>query len=140
MRHEHRLAVRSYECDVNGHVNNAIYLHYLETARVDFLRASGVTYRELRERGFGLMVVRLCIDFKGEARMDDPLIIVTEPVKKRFTGGTFSQKVFRDEAGGPHLIADAEVVWVCVDREKKPVRVPPFLDTEALQPAGPAAV
>jgi YbgC/YbaW family acyl-CoA thioester hydrolase len=138
MRHEYRLAVRSYECDVNGHVNNAIYLNYLEAARVEFLRAAGLSYRELRERGYGLMVVRLCIDFKDEARMDDPLIIATEPVKKRFTGGTFSQKVFREEAGGPRLIADAEVVWVCVDRDKKPAKLPPFLDMNALQPAGPA--
>jgi acyl-CoA thioester hydrolase len=140
VKHEHRLIVRSYECDVNGHVNNAIYLNYLEAARVEFLRAGGITYRELRERGFGLMVARLCIDFKDEARMDDPLIIVTEPVKKRFTGGTFSQKVFREEGDGRRLLADAEVVWVCVGREKRPVKVPPFLDTEALQPAGPAAV
>ena len=139
MKHESRLVVRSYECDANGHVNNAVYLNYLETARVDFLRSVGVTYRELRERGFGLMVVRICIDFKDEARMDDALLVVTEPIKRRFTGGTFSQKVFCEEDAATRLVADAEVVWVCVDSRKKPVKLPDFLDGPALHPAVPPA-
>jgi len=134
MKHEHRLIVRTYECDTNGHVNNATYLNYLEAARTDFLKAVGIAYRELKERGFGLMVVQVRIDYKGEAFMEDSLLIVTEPIKKRYTGGTFSQKVYREAGGEPLLIADAEVMWVCVNREKKPVRLPPFLDTPALDP------
>ena len=139
MKHESRLVVRNYECDANGHVNNAVYLNYLETARVDFLRSVGVTYRELRARGFGLMVVRICIDFKDEARMDDAILVVTEPIKRRFTGGTYSQKVFCEEDAATRLVADAEVVWVCVDSRKKPVKLPDFLDRPALHPADPPA-
>jgi YbgC/YbaW family acyl-CoA thioester hydrolase len=136
MRHEHRLTVQSYECDANGHVNNAVYLNYLESARVNFLRAGGFSYRELRDRGFSLVVVRICIDYRGEAYMEDPLVIVTEPVKKRFTGGIFSQKVFREETEGPRLIAEAEVTWVCVDARKRPTKIPPFLDLPSLEPEG----
>jgi len=135
MRHEHRLTVQSYECDANGHVNNAVYLNYLESARVAFLRAAGASYRELRERGFGLVVVRICIDYRSEALMEDPLLVVTEPLKKRITGGIFSQKVYREEPAGPFLVADAEVTWVCVDGRKKPTRLPAFLDMPSLQPA-----
>jgi YbgC/YbaW family acyl-CoA thioester hydrolase len=136
MRHEHRLTVQSYECDANGHVNNAVYLNYLESARVGFLRAGGASYRELRDKGFSLVVVRICIDFRGEAHMEDPLLVVTEPVKKRFTGGIFSQKVFREEAAGPRLIAEAEVTWVCVDGRKRPTKIPAFLDLPSLVPDG----
>ncbi len=134
MRHEHRLTVQSYECDANGHVNNAVYLNYLESARVGFLRAGGASYRELRDKGFSLVVVRVCIDFRGEAYMEDPLLVVTEPVKKRFTGGIFSQKVFREEAAGPRLIAEADVTWVCVDGRKRPTKIPAFLDLPSLVP------
>jgi acyl-CoA thioester hydrolase len=137
MRHEHRLTVQSYECDANGHVNNAVYLNYLESARVAFLRAGGASYRELREKGFSLVVVRICIDYRNEAWMEDPLLVVTEPVKKRFTGGIFSQKVYREEQSGPVLVADAEVTWVCVDGRKRPTKIPAFLDLPSLQPAGP---
>jgi len=138
MKHEHRFDVRPYECDANAHVNNATYLNYLEVARVGFLKSAGITYRELMEREFGLMVVQVRIDYKGEALMDDPLLVVTEPIKKRYTGGTFSQKVYREGDGEPVLIADAEVVWVCVNRQKRPVRLPPFLDIPQLEPAAPA--
>lgn len=127
--------MRSYECDPNGHVNNATYLNYLEAARTDFLKATGVGYRELRERGFGLVVVRVTLDFRGEAFMEDPLLVVTEPVKKRLTGGTFRQTVYREGQGGPSLIAEAEVTWACVNERKKPVRLPPFLDRPELEPA-----
>jgi len=138
MRCEHRLTVQSYECDANGHVNNAVYLNYLESGRVAFLRAAGASFRALREQGFGLVVVRICIDYKREARMEDLLLVVTEPLKKRITGGIFSQKVFREEESGPVLVAEAEVTWVCVDGRGRPTRFPPVLDLSLLEPAMPA--
>ena len=33
--------VRSYELDTYNHVNNAIYLNYLEYARMEYLRRIG---------------------------------------------------------------------------------------------------
>jgi len=138
MRHEHRLTVQSYECDANGHVNNAVYLNYLESGRVAFLKAAGASYRELRERGFGLVVVRICIDYRSEARMEDPLVVVTEPVKKRITGGIFGQKVYREEKSGRVLVADAEVTWVCIDGRGRPTRFPALLDLSLLEPALPS--
>jgi len=135
MRHEHRLIVQSWQCDANGHVNNAVYLNYLESARVAFLRDVGASYRELRERGFGLVVARICIDYRGEAYMEDPLVVVTEPFKKRLVGGVFRQTVYREEVEARRLIAEAEVTWVCVDRAKRPTRLPAFLDVASLEPA-----
>jgi len=135
MRHEHRLSVESWQCDANGHVNNAVYLNYLESARVAFLREAGASYRQIREQGYGLIVVKISIEYRGEALMEDPLVVVTEPVRKRLTGGVFHQAVYRDAGGGRKLIADAEVTWVCVDARKRPTRLPTFLDGSALEPA-----
>ncbi len=135
MRHEHRLSVESWQCDANGHVNNAVYLNYLESARVAFLRSIGASYRELRAQGFGLVVARICIDYKGEARMEDPLVVVTEPIRRRLVGGVFHQAVYREDAGERTLVADAEVTWVCVDARKRPTRLPDALDLAALEPS-----
>jgi YbgC/YbaW family acyl-CoA thioester hydrolase len=135
MRHEHRLSVQSWQCDANGHVNNAVYLNYLESARVAFLRDIGASYRQLRDQGFGLVVARICIDYRGEACMEDPLVVITEPIRKRVTGGVFHQAVYREDAGERRLIADAEVTWVCVDARKRPTRLPAFLDLASLEPA-----
>ncbi len=139
MRHELRLTVQSWQCDANGHVNNAVYLNYLESARVEFFRAAGASYRELREHGFSLVVASIRIDYRGEAQMEDPLVVVTEPVKKRAVGGVFSQKVFREEPSGRRLIAEAEVSWACLDSNKRPTRLPDFVGADSLEPAAPAA-
>ena len=38
-----KFKVRSYECDSYGHVNNAVYLNYLEFARMSALEENGFT-------------------------------------------------------------------------------------------------
>jgi len=129
---EHRLSftVRSYECDSNGHVNNATYLNYLELARTQFLQDIGISYRTLKGLGYTLVVVRICIDFKGEARMEDVLTAVTSPLKKKLTGCLFEQRIYRED----DLIAEAQVSWVCVGSGGKPTRLPPELDIQELEP------
>ena len=130
MTHEQSLTVRSYECDINGHVNNAVYLNYLEIARVGFLKNVNISYRRLDSLGYGLILVRVGINFRSPAFMEDNLRVVTRPIKKRLTGGVFEQKIYHNKK----LIAEAEVTWVCVDRNKRPVRLPPELDIAELAP------
>ena len=38
--------VRSYECDSYGHVNNAVYLNYLEFARMSALLEKGSPWKK----------------------------------------------------------------------------------------------
>ena len=45
------LKVRTYECDGYNHVNNAVYLNYLETGRMDYLMQIGFKYKEMVEQG-----------------------------------------------------------------------------------------
>lgn len=44
---EVELEVRDYECDLQGIVNHAVYLHYLEHARHLLLKANGLDFAEL---------------------------------------------------------------------------------------------
>lgn len=138
MRSEYRLTVQSWQCDANAHVNNAVYLNFLESARVAFLREIGSSYRSLREQGFVLVVVKISIEYRGQAFMEDPLVVVTEPLKRRVTGGIFGQKVYREEPEGRRLVADAEVTWVCVDGRGRPAKLPQGFDWSSLEPAAPA--
>ena len=82
MTHECALEARSYECDSYGHVNNAVYLNYLEFARHQFMRQAGVRYEELRARGYGLVVTRVRIDFKAPVRYGEGLRVLTVPLSK----------------------------------------------------------
>jgi acyl-CoA thioester hydrolase len=69
---EHELEVRFRDCDPMGHVNNAVYLTYLEAARFAWWRhafGSG----GLKEHGF--IVARVEIDYRKAALPGDRLLI-----------------------------------------------------------------
>ena len=130
MDHECTLTVRSYECDSYGHVNNAIYLHYLELARHSYLQDNGVSVAELRASGHGLLVARIDIQYRRPALTDDLLAIRTRAVRKTRIGGVLDQTVLR----GDDVVAQAQVTWVCVDSRGRPARLPPAFDREAFNP------
>ena len=51
-------AVRDYECDLQGVVNNANYQHYLEHARHEFLISKGISFADLHNEGLDLIVTK----------------------------------------------------------------------------------
>ncbi|MER6028365.1 thioesterase family protein [Streptomyces sp. NPDC001851] len=60
MRHIYRCPLRWSDMDAYGHVNNAIFLRYLEEARIDFLSHRG------KESKQGSVVARHEIDYKRQ--------------------------------------------------------------------------
>ena len=56
---ETRMEVRDYECDIEGIVNNANYLHYTEHTRHLFLKACGLSFAEMHEKGVDAVVARM---------------------------------------------------------------------------------
>jgi acyl-CoA thioester hydrolase len=73
--HEITLEVRDYECDLQGVVNNAVYLHYLEHARHCWLLSLGLDFVELHRNGTDLVVVRLEIDYRAPLRSGDRFVV-----------------------------------------------------------------
>jgi len=61
---EHTLKVRDYECDTQGHVNNANYQHYFEVARHEFLEKVGLNFRQLHLKGIDAVVAKVEIRYK----------------------------------------------------------------------------
>ncbi|MGD6742389.1 acyl-CoA thioesterase [Streptomyces sp. BH106] len=60
--------VRGYEIDVNGHLNQAVYLQYAEHARWSFLQRAGLDDRALLGRGVGPVVLETNIRYLRELR------------------------------------------------------------------------
>lgn len=58
------LQVRDYECDLQGVVNNAVYLHYLEHSRHEFLKTIDLDFARLHREGIDAMVSRIEIDYR----------------------------------------------------------------------------
>jgi acyl-CoA thioester hydrolase len=130
MEHSCALTVRWHECDTYGHVNNAVYLTYLEMARVEYLRDLGISLEELRQGGTGLWVARVSIDYKAPALPDDRLAVLTRPVKRTRIGGILGQRILRGET----LVAEAEVTWVSVNSKGRPSPLPPAFERPGLAP------
>ncbi len=61
------------ETDQQGVVYHARYLVWLDVARTEHLRLTGMSYREMEESGFQLMVSELTIRYRKSARYDDPI-------------------------------------------------------------------
>ncbi len=69
--HETELKVRDYECDLQGIVNNANYLHYMEHARHEFLLSAGKSFSDLHEQGIECVVRRIEIEYRVSLRSKD---------------------------------------------------------------------
>ena len=63
--------VRDYECDIQGIVNNANYLHYTEHTRHKFLTQTGISFAQLHEKGIDAVVARMNLQYKTPLRCDD---------------------------------------------------------------------
>jgi len=61
---EIEMKVRDYECDSQGIVNNAIYLHYMENTRHEFMCSLGVTFKESHLMRIDPIVVRADLRYK----------------------------------------------------------------------------
>jgi acyl-CoA thioester hydrolase len=114
----HRERVRFRDLDPMGHVNNAVFLTYIESARVAFLRHLGAA---LTLDDMGIIVARAEIDFRAPVRLGDE-------VEVSVTASRFGDKSFDLEHElrvDGNVVAEAKTVLVSYDYSKRePVPIP----------------
>jgi len=88
-------AVRDYECDLQGVVNNANYQHYLEHARHEFLISKGISFVDLHNEGIDLIVTRVEIDYKYPLRSRDKFVVRVNIEREGNARLVFVQDIFR---------------------------------------------
>ncbi|NUP18682.1 MAG: acyl-CoA thioesterase [Streptomyces sp.] len=66
-----RVTVRGYETDVQGHVNQSVYINYAEHARWSLLQAAGITQAGLIGKGVGPVALETTIRYKRELLAGD---------------------------------------------------------------------
>ena len=108
---ETRMEVRDYECDIEGIVNNANYLHYIEHTRHLFLRSLGVSFADMHANGNDAVVARMSLQFKTPLRCDDE-IISRLALHKEGVRYVFHQDLFR--ASDNTLAFRSKVELVCL--------------------------
>ena len=108
-----------------GIVYYAKYLEYFEVARTEMLRAMGLPYLQIEEKGFELPVASASIKYFKGAAYDDELLITANLTPKLSPRVEIQYEVRR--ASDAELIVEGETTLVFVDgKTGKPARAPQF--------------
>lgn len=89
------MAVRDYECDLQGVVNNAVYQNYLEHARHEYLKSIGIDFAALATQGINLVVTRVEIDYKASLTSGDTFVVEVRPERLSPVRIGFRQDIYR---------------------------------------------
>lgn len=116
--------VRSYEIDVYDHVNNAVYVQWLEHGRCKLLQDMGFDYVNIGDKwGVRFMTVRTEINYRRALKLGDRVSVATSVERFGTTSVTFKQTISTE--GNPDPAADALVVVVYTDAKGgRPTPVP----------------
>jgi acyl-CoA thioester hydrolase len=109
--HEKRIEVRWRDVDNYGHVNNAVYLTYLEEVRDEWLA------RTLRddEAVWDYVVAHVSIDFRREVTQADDEVVATCALERIGTSSVRTREGIRIAATGV-VAAEASAVLVARNR------------------------
>ena len=112
---------RSYELDPYGHLNNAVYVNWLEHGRLSYLRDRGHTYTSVPETfGVHVVVVRTDLSYKAQVRLGDRLSVTTRLLKLGRTSFTFAQEIAYPD-GRPAASGEVTMVAVGPDGASTPI-------------------
>lgn len=114
MRHyTRRFRVRHYELDSFGHVNNAVYVNYMQEAAIEASSDAGFGPAWYRERGANWVIRRLAIRYLLPAVYNDELEVTTWISGVRRATCTREYEIMRRADNA--RIARARVQWVYLD-------------------------
>jgi len=110
----YEVEVRSYELDVYNHVNNAVYLNWLEHGRSKLLQDKGYNYLSIMDAwGVQFMTVHTGIDYHKALKLGDRAVVTTQVEKFGNTSITIAHAITL--LGDTEPAATAKVVIVYTD-------------------------
>ena len=117
--------VRYVECDPMGVMHHAHYLPMFELGRTELLRKTGISYRELEERGVLFVVTRILINYKRPARYDDELELRVKITKQTHVRIVHAYEMYN--AVTRDLLCTGESTIACVGKDGQVQAIPEFL-------------
>jgi acyl-CoA thioester hydrolase len=126
------LTVYSYQLDSFGHVNNAVFLNFLEQARGDFLNARGLNFNDFFKWERYPVVIKANLEFKYPASAQDRLEIKGWISHYSATSFTMQYEIVNKDTG--RLILTGETVHVFIDNNNRPSRIPEEFFNAFIQP------
>ncbi|WP_256365562.1 acyl-CoA thioesterase [Candidatus Marithrix sp. Canyon 246] len=103
---------------MQGIVNNAVYMNYLEHARHEFFLAQGIDFVELAKQNINLIVVRAELDYKFPLKSGDKFWIAVNFEQLSAIRFAFKQDIYRAE--DDKLILKAKIIGTSLNEKGKP--------------------
>lgn len=110
--------VRDYECDIEGIVNNAVYMNYLEHARHEFLLSIGIDFAALANAGVNLIVTRAELDYKTPLKSGDYFTVCVNMERESKLRITFVQDIYRKSDG--KLVLSGRITGTGINDKGRP--------------------
>lgn len=120
---EMQIRVRYAETDRMGLLHHAQYLVYFEQGRTELLRQRGISYRDLEDAGYFLVVVEAHVKYRRPAYYDDVLTLRTWVHRITVVRIQHRYELYR----ASELLAEGETTLACVDRQGKLQPLPSVL-------------
>ncbi len=127
-QHETEFEVRDYEIDLQGVVNNANYMHYLEHARHKFLLSKNIDFEAFHKEGKDLIVTKAEMRYRSALKSGDRFIIKSNIRKEGNIQISFEQDIYR--LPDNTLVLTAKITGACTYNGK------PMVPTEVFTSLG----
>jgi len=119
----HRFDLRIYyeDTDHGGVVYYANYLKYMERARTEFMRLSGIELDALQhDNGVLFAVTEAHVHYRRPAHFNDALWVRSELTHAQGARLTFRQVVMRNNES----LVEGDIKLACIDTEGRACRIP----------------
>jgi acyl-CoA thioester hydrolase len=122
-RHTARWPVRQYELDQYGHVNNAVYLNWVEQVATDHVEALGFGREWAAGVGGGWVVREHRVTYHRPVVYGDVVLVTTLPQQIGGVRGIRRTEIHREADGA--LTTEVDTIWVWVRlSDGRPMRIP----------------
>jgi acyl-CoA thioester hydrolase len=120
---EIQIRVRYAETDRMGLLHHANYLVYFEQGRTELLRSLGLTYRDMEDQGFLLVLTHVEVRYRSPSHYDDLLTLKT--IVDRVTLVRIDHRY--EMRRGDVLVAEGKTTLACIGRDGRPQALPDAL-------------
>ncbi len=115
------IVVRYAETDQMGIVHHSNYPIWYEAARTDYIKGIGMSYSDVEKKGYMLPLLELKSCYKGSAKYEDELLVLTKIKQMSFTRVTFYYEIYKKSEN--ILINYGETMHVWTDKTLKPLNM-----------------
>ena len=114
---EFELPIYTFQIDFVGHVNNAVYVQWMEIGRTKLLEAMGISIEGLTEQGMAPVLVHTEITYKQPLFLGDRVLVQVWVSELRHASAHIQFRFYKD--GGvlaatgwqKGLFVDSETMW-----------------------------